>query len=82
METERQHVPSTRTEPGEIVGSFQQQGFYMGFQSDFLQSHAVVEIPSAVLTIMEQLRCDLEVKFGGRKSDSKMKFMGRTKKNI
>ena len=44
------------------------------------QSHDVVEIPSAVLAVMEQLRCNLEMKSGEKTSDSKIKFMGRIKR--
>ena len=73
-------LPLTRAEAEEIVSSFQQEHFYIGFQSDLLQSHDVVEIPSAVLSVMEQLRSNFEVKFGEKNSSSKLKFMRRIKK--
>jgi len=64
-----------------IVQSFVQEDFFINFPTTVEKGDSHV-LPTAVLAVMEQLRCELEVKFGEKKSSTKIKFMGRTKKPL
>ena len=45
------------------------------------QTQSIV-LPSGIVAVMEQLRRDIEIKFGEKQSASKIKFLGRTKKTF
>ena len=70
--------PLTSEEAENVVLSFMREEFYTQFSS-MEQTQSIV-LPSGIVAVMEQLRRDIEIKFGEKQSASKIKFLGRTKK--
>ena len=70
--------PLTSEEAENVVLSFIKTEFYTQFSS-MEQTQSIV-LPSGIVAVMEQLRRDIEIKFGEKQSASKIKFLGRTKK--
>ena len=60
-------IPITVDEATEIVNVFRSEEFFTGFECTYSMEGGPVLIPCAVLAVMEQLRCHIEVKFAGKK---------------
>ena len=70
--------PLTSEEAENVVLSFMREEFYTQFSS-MEQTQSIV-LPSGIVAVMEQLRRDIEIKFGEKQSASKIKFLDRTNK--